>query len=335
MNPALLFCLTLLCALGAGRVPAAEPVRVIFETDMGNDVDDVLALDMLYKYREAGLVDLLLVSNNKGDAFSVPFIRLMNAFYGHADIPVASSPDTLLPVQPKKHPPYTEVVVRSGEFAVPDGPAGDAVDRYRATLAAQPDRSVVIVSVGFSSNLARLLASPPDRHSDLAGCELVARKVRLLTMMAGNFDGAGRREFNVRIDIPAACAVFTRWPSDILVSPWEVGGSIFYRSPALDGIDYAAPHPLKRAYAAYLPMPYDRECWDQTAVLAGIEDPRRWFSLSPRGEVTVDDLGRTTFTPAPAGRIRLLETTPRQRRRIARRITQLVGRTPRRYAADR
>ena len=35
--------------LFTGSVAAAEPVRIIFETDMGNDVDDPLALDMLYK----------------------------------------------------------------------------------------------------------------------------------------------------------------------------------------------------------------------------------------------------------------------------------------------
>ena len=29
--------------LFTGSVAAAEPVRIIFETDMGNDVDDVLA----------------------------------------------------------------------------------------------------------------------------------------------------------------------------------------------------------------------------------------------------------------------------------------------------
>ncbi len=65
----------------------AEPVRIIFETDMGNDVDDVLALDMLYKYQDAGKIQLLLISNNKGNAYSAPFIHLMNDFYGWSGIP--------------------------------------------------------------------------------------------------------------------------------------------------------------------------------------------------------------------------------------------------------
>ena len=213
--------------LFTGSVAAAEPVRIIFETDMGNDVDDVLALDMLYKYQDAGKIRLLLISNNKGNAYSAPFIQLMNDFYGWSGIPVASSPAELLPQQKEKQPSYVEVVAASGIFPVSSAETFDSVEKYRQILAAQPDRSVVIVSVGFLSNLKRLLDSAPDRYSELPGRELVARKVRLLTMMGGNFDGQRRREFNIRIDIPAARAVFDRWPTDILVSPWEVGGQIF------------------------------------------------------------------------------------------------------------
>ena len=150
-------------------------------------------------------------------------------------------------------------------------------------------------------------------------------------MMGGSFDGQRRREFNIRIDIPAARAVFGRWPPAILVSPWEVGGQIFYRCAALDKIGYAAQHPLKMAYASYLPMPYDRECWDQTAVMAGVEEPAKWFGLSSRGEVEVDEEGRTKFTPAPNGRIRILQTTPGQRKKAEKYIMKLVGQTPEKY----
>ena len=52
----------------------------------------------------------------------------------------------------------------SGRFRYPHDlrlkqPAQDATALLRATLAAQPDRSVVIAQVGFSTNLARLLES--------------------------------------------------------------------------------------------------------------------------------------------------------------------------------
>lgn len=331
-----MFSKTILCLMASamlftGSISAAEPTRIIFETDMGNDVDDVLALDMLYKYQDAGKIRLLLISNNKGNPYSVPFIHLLNEFYGWPLIPVATSPAERLPHQKEKRPSYVETVAASGAFPIPAAETFDSVEKYRQILAAQPDHSVVIVSVGFLSNLRRLLESAPDKHSELPGQELVTRKVRLLSMMGGNFDGQQRREFNIRIDILAARVVFAQWPTDILVSPWEVGGNIFYRCAALDKIGYAAQHPLKMAYADYLTMPYDRECWDQTAVMAGVENPAKWFGLSPGGNVEVDNQGRTEFTDAPDGRIRILLITPGQRGKIERYITKLVGRTPKKY----
>ena len=51
----------------------------------------------------------------------------------------------------------------------------------RQALAHEPDHSVVIVQVGFSTNLARFLDSPPDDSSPLTGEQLVQQKVRLLS----------------------------------------------------------------------------------------------------------------------------------------------------------
>ena len=42
--------------------------------------------------------------------------------------------------------------------------APDATDVYRRVLSAQPDGSVTVCTVGFLTNLRRLLQSPPDCH---------------------------------------------------------------------------------------------------------------------------------------------------------------------------
>ena len=64
------------CTVSGEKTSTSQPTKIIFETDMGNDVDDALALDMLYKYQEAGLIDLLLVSSNKTDSCAVEFIKI-------------------------------------------------------------------------------------------------------------------------------------------------------------------------------------------------------------------------------------------------------------------
>jgi hypothetical protein len=50
---------------------------------MGNDIDDALALDMLYKYMDAGKVDLLAVCVNKEGYGPVEYVDMMNTWYGY------------------------------------------------------------------------------------------------------------------------------------------------------------------------------------------------------------------------------------------------------------
>src|SRR5690554_8234854 len=62
-----------------------DPIKIIFETDIGNDVDDALALDMLYKYIDSNKIDLLGIMINKEREDSVNFIDLMTTWYGYRD----------------------------------------------------------------------------------------------------------------------------------------------------------------------------------------------------------------------------------------------------------
>ena len=74
--------------------PAAARERgqaVIFETDMGNDIDDAMALDLLLKKHEQGVINLLGVSVHKNNPCAAEFIDIMRRWYGHADIPIGVS----------------------------------------------------------------------------------------------------------------------------------------------------------------------------------------------------------------------------------------------------
>ena len=62
--------------------------KIIFETDLGNDIDDALALDMLYKYQDAGDIELLGIMLNKEGAHPPEFTDIMNSWYGYPDIPI-------------------------------------------------------------------------------------------------------------------------------------------------------------------------------------------------------------------------------------------------------
>ena len=59
----------------------AERMNIIFETDMGNDVDDALAIDMLYKYNRQGRINLMAIMLNKEGEFPPKYIDLLNTRY--------------------------------------------------------------------------------------------------------------------------------------------------------------------------------------------------------------------------------------------------------------
>ena len=183
----------LLAGTGCGSrsaAPAPEPIRLIVETDMGNDIDDALAFDLIYKAMDDGRVDLLAIGNHKLSPTATDYIDILNTWYGYPDIPLAQSPT---PVLNDHAPDYTAAVCAmtredgSPAFARSKTPEQieDPVTLYRRTLAAQPDRSVTVLSLGFATELAKLLDSPADDISPLTGRELVARKVKTLSIMAG------------------------------------------------------------------------------------------------------------------------------------------------------
>ncbi len=293
-------------ALGAG-----SPVRLVFDTDMGNDVDDALALAMIHALQSRGEAELLAVTVSKDNRYAAPFVDLVNRFYGRKEIPVGAVKDGKTPEDSAMIRVPSERRNADGSYVYPhaltDGrEAPDAVSVLRRALAQAESGSVVVVVVGFSTNLARLLASGPDRFSPLGGAQLVAEKVRLLSAMAGRFP-RGQPEYNVKTDIPSARKVFAEWPSPIVFSGFEIGQGLLFPAASIErDFSWVSDHPVAEAYRNYMRMPYDRPSWDLTAVLYAVRPEHHYFSLSPAGHVTVDDNGQTIFNAAPDGKHRYL-----------------------------
>jgi inosine-uridine nucleoside N-ribohydrolase len=312
-----------------------RPVKVIFETDMGNDIDDALALDMLYKYADQNKVEILAVTINKDNEYASRYIDILNTWYGYPEIPIGKVINGADSEGDSKN--YAQA---TWEHHIDGKPAfkgsiseystvPDAIKLYREILAQQPDSSVTIISVGFSTNIARLLSTPPDEFSDLSGKELISKKVKLLSVMAGNFDENSMKEYNVVKDINAAQKVFKEWPTKIAASPWEVGNEITYPASSIQNdFDWVPHHPLVVAYENYLPMPYDRPTWDLTSVLYAVEGNEGYFTMSERGKITVDENGYTSFTEDPEGHHQYLHVTPEQASKVRERFIDLVSAKP-------
>jgi purine nucleosidase len=75
--------------------PAAQ--RVIFDTDMGNDVDDALALAVLHALESRGESRLLAVTITKDEPYAAPYVDLVNTFYGRPDVPIGVTRSGITP----------------------------------------------------------------------------------------------------------------------------------------------------------------------------------------------------------------------------------------------
>ena len=306
--------------VASGGAPrAAAPLPVIFDTDICGDCDDVAALAMLHALESRGQCRLLAVTVSANHRLAAPFVDGINRFYGRTEIPVG----VVRPGGVEEQSVYLKLAEATWDDPAFAGKeryphllrdakdAPDAVTVLRRALAGAEDGSVVVIQVGFSTNLARLLASPPDAVSPLDGKALVARKVKLLELMAGAFrpiDGnAAYGEYNVVKDRDAAATLAAEWPTETVWSGFEIGIALPYPSQSiLDDFGDVPHHPVKESYAILSPPPQDRPSWDLTSVIDGVLGHRGYFERSPPGRVAVDDKGVTTFTPDEAGRHRYL-----------------------------
>jgi inosine-uridine nucleoside N-ribohydrolase len=259
-----------------------EPVRVIFDTDIGPDVDDAGAVAVLHALAARGEARILAMGCCTSNPFGAPCLDALNTYYGRPDLPIGTNKAPGFLVESK----YAERVARDFPNDLKSGEkAPDAATLYRKVLQSQPDRSVVMVAVGPLPNLRRLLASAPDRISPLSGLELLRRKVRLLSVMGGRYpDG---KEWNFEQDPAAAARVVHDWPSPVLFSGFEIGARI--HTGARLQAETPERNPVRAAYALYVGAGKDRESWDLTSVLAAVRGPGSHWTTHGEGSNRVDE----------------------------------------------
>jgi inosine-uridine nucleoside N-ribohydrolase len=316
----------------------AAPEKLIFDTDMGNDIDDAQALAMIHALQDKGVIELLAVTSSKDHALSASYIDALNTFYGRPEIPVGAVRNGVTR-ELGRYLGKCERKDAEGKLVYPhDLKSGadcpEAVSLIRKTLAEQPDGSVSIAQVGFFTNLIRLVDSKPDEYSPLTGEELIRKKVKQLGLMAGAFtdiDGNKRYlEYNVKMDIPSARALARRWPGKMIWSGFEIGISARYPNESiLHDYNYVPDHLIKESYLAYCKKGEDRPTWDLTTVLQIAYPNRDYFSLSEAGRVEVAEDSFTSFTVGAGEKMHFyLKMTDRQSIRVKEAFAQLCSHPP-------
>ncbi|HTE34083.1 MAG TPA: nucleoside hydrolase [Chryseolinea sp.] len=259
---------------------AQKPVPVIFDTDIAPDYDDVGAIALLHALEDKGEAKILATMSCNTFETTAPTLSVFNTYFKRPDIPIGVT-KAKLPNE-KCSQEWAQAIIQKYPHSLSSNDqAEDATVLYRKILAAQPDKSVTIITVGFFTNLANLLDSEGDKYSPLNGKDLAKKKVKQLVSMASGIskDGVSGREFNVFTDAPASKKVFREWPTPTILSGFEIGRIILTGIPLINNASIQNS-PVKDAFEIALTKGKEtagHPSWDQTAVLAAVRGLEPWF----------------------------------------------------------
>ncbi len=309
---------------GAHADAPTQPIPIILDTDMESDVDDVGALAMAHALADKGEIDLLGVMISALNPASAACADRINHYFGRPDMPLGNVRGEGV----MRDSRYADHIAAEFPGALEGGDdAPCAVEEYRRILAAQPDNSVVIVTIGYKTNMRNLLQSDPCKHSGLSGPELIERKVRLWMCMGGHFPSG--REANILWDASAAYEAINDWPTEIIFSGWEIGRYI-YTGGGL--AELPEDSPVRRSYQLFNNLQPHRS-WDQAALLYAARaldggPAADYWELSPPGRIIINpEDGSNSWEETPDGthRIKLVKKAPEH---IAAEIDMLMMHQP-------
>ena len=299
----LLILFVFLGAVRGGLLPAAEPVKILFDADMTTDCDDAGAMAVLHTLADRGECEILATVTSVTDPNALATVDAINRYRGRPDLPLGWVKGGGVQMPSK----FTGHIAR--EFPhrpVSDADFPDAVDIYREILTQQPDRSVVLVTVGYLTNVSRFLQSP-------GGTELARAKVAKWICMGGNFIGDPPKDdltlgnVNFQRDAASAHHAIHHWPGEIVFAGREVCSVPSGLAIGAALTNTPEDNPVRRAYEHYFGgTARDRHVADLATVLYAVRGLTDCWDLSDPGRMDLREDMTFTWIPDPAGRQRHL-----------------------------
>ena len=176
--------------------PSAQPIKIIFDSDMGGDSDDGGTAAMLHALQNRGEVEVIACIFCTGtgaeyNEFGAGFWDAINHYYNRGDIPIGANKIPNENREGGATPIYgfkdVEGIAKNtalyGHKIVSSKELPSAIEVYRRALANAEDGSVTILTVGETNVIPRLLDSPSDDVSPLTGYQLVAQKCSRIVSM--------------------------------------------------------------------------------------------------------------------------------------------------------
>ncbi len=275
-----------------------HPIKVILDTDMGSDCDDVGALAMLNEYSNQGKVKILGVIYSSG---TVPYgsgiIDAINRLYGNDDILVGANyntsvGDTIDKMQAEK---LSRDTVAFGNRYIHNSDVTEQTKLLRSILANESNNDVIYITIGHTKGLYDLLVSKPDSISALSGFELAEKKIdkwiALGALNAKNSSGYYTKDWNFFFN---GAAEYTKYLVDNFPKPTYFidAGSNIMTGKSL--INTPGGNIVRTAYRDWLwnvekkTLSDQRPSWDLMAVYFAVEKPAKYFSIFENGYLEFD-----------------------------------------------
>ena len=284
---ALVTLLTLLILLPT----SAQPAKIIFDTDMDSDCDDVGALAVLHALADLGEAEILATVVSSKHPWSPACVDVINTYYNRPDLPTGA-PKGAGAQKPSKY--ARELADRFPHDTPSTDKVPDAMQIYRDVLSRQPDKSVVIVTVGYLTNVSDLLKLPADGDNP-SGLDLIHRKVLRWVCMGGNFVGKPARDDvklsnnNFTFDKAASLNAIRNWPGELVFVGREIGSVPSGLKAGARLKETPASNPVRVGYELYFAgEAKDRHVADPTTVLYAVRGLRDYWHVEDQGHMDLD-----------------------------------------------
>jgi hypothetical protein len=257
------------------------PVKIIIDTDMGSDCDDVGALALLHAYVDMGLAEIVGCIYSSGKVpYGAGIIEAINIYYGRPDTPIGAyyGDEVGDPVDKMTAEKLVRDTVAFGNRIIYNTDTEEQTRLNRRLLTQSEGNSITYITIGHTKGLYELLVSPPDDISPLSGHELVSQKIeRWVALGALNARNDGNyyvKDWNFFFNNTAPFTKYLVETFPVQVVYIDAGTNVMTGKSLI----HTPPDNIVRtAYRDWLwevfkkPLDHQRPSWDLAAVYYAVE----------------------------------------------------------------
>ncbi len=250
--------------------------KMILDTDIGPDCDDVGALAVLFYLKKQYGFELPAIINCTSNKYGNGTLDALINYFGEAESNIKlgqySAPGFL---DEDIHKKYNKHVSENYSPAFMNGTLKvyDAYELYKSTLEEAEDDSIVIVTIGQFTALRKLVENDSD---------LIKKKVHAMVSMAGAIPAG--TEYNIDRDGEAGKVVIENFPCPVIFIPFELGVKF------TTGVATAEQkgNPIYDSYMLYTSGSGLNASWDLATVHFAVVGEDKFYRISAPGRMEIE-----------------------------------------------